>query len=72
MTRIHGIDNELRKGDDTHCVILAAMDAATPPNQNGYGCFFFLGGAIGAVVPVALNACCALISLSWLLIVVYV
>jgi hypothetical protein len=40
---------------NTHWVILAAIDAATPPNQNGYGAFFFVGFTVtGAGVPAAL------------------
>jgi hypothetical protein len=47
----------------THWVILAAIDAATPPSQKGYGCFFvlFFGAVtIGAGVLTALTVCCGL------------
>lgn len=45
----------------THWVMLAAMDAATPPSQKGYGAFFFFGGVTrGAGVLTALTFCCGL------------
>jgi hypothetical protein len=46
----------------THWVILAAIDAATPPSQKGYGgCFFFFGGVtMDAGVLIALRFCCGL------------